>query len=316
MKLRRLGVFVMIDALGFNFLREHEFLPELEFRVGLRTVLGYSCACQPTILTGRLPHEHRHGAMYQRAQGPTPLEAARRYAWLPSVISDNYRVRNRIYGKVSTQVDGYFSLYECPTRLLPAFDLVEHKCIFEPGSMRHGGNVFDLFGQLELNYRHYYWKTPEERNILAAEDDLRSGRVEMLFLYLPALDGLLHEHGSGGEPVHTHLRWYEDRIRRLREIAEDMADEVEFFVFSDHGMSDVHGAVDLIPDVESRFGANGRRYLAFYDSTMARFWSDDTVLLDELRDMLGRRPDASWRRRSPSWASPSRTARREICTSS
>lgn len=291
MKQRRLGVYVMIDALGFRFLRDHEFMPELEFRVGLRTVLGYSCACQPTIFTGRMPHDHGHGAMFQRANGSTPLDAARRYAWLPSAIADNYRVRNRIYGKVSTQVDGYFSLYECPTRLLPEFDLVEHKCIYEPRSMRRGGNIFDRFEELGLRYRHYYWKTPEEQNLLAAEDDLRSGRVEMLFLYLPALDGLLHEHGSQGDPVHAHLRWYEERLRRLHHIAEDVAEEVEFFVFSDHGMSDIHGAVDLVSVVERDFGPNGKRYLAFYDSTMARFWSDDETLLDELRDALGTRHD-------------------------
>lgn len=291
MKQRRLGVYVMIDALGFRFLRENEFMPELEFRVGLRTVLGYSCACQPTILTGRLPHDHGHGAMFQRANGSTPLAAAKRFSWLPDVVADNYRIRNRIYGKVSTKVDGYFSLYECPTKLLPEFDLVEHACIYQPRSMRRGGNIFDRFEELGLRYRHYYWKTPEEQNLLAAEEDLRSGRVEMLFLYLPAFDGLLHEHGSQGDPVHAHLRWYEERLRRLRSLAEEVAEEVEFFVFSDHGMSDVHGAVDIITDIERDFGPNGKRYLAFYDSTMARFWSDEPGLIDELNDALGQRPE-------------------------
>jgi len=291
MKQRRLGVYVMIDALGFRFLREHEFMPELEFRVGLRTVLGYSCACQPTIFTGRLPHDHGHGAMFQRANGSTPLAAAKRYSWLPKAIADNYRIRNRIYGKVSTQIDGYFSLYEVPTQLMPEFDLVEHKSIYEPRSMRRGTNIFDRFEEVGLRYRHYYWKTPEEQNLLNAEDDLRSGRVEMLFLYLPALDGLLHEHGSQGNAVHAHLRWYEERLRRLRAIAEDVSEELEFFVFSDHGMSDVHGAVDVITPLEREFGPNGKRYLAFYDSTMARFWSEDDALLDEIRSFLADRRD-------------------------
>lgn len=291
MKQRRLGVFVMIGALGFRFLREHEFMPELEFRVGLRTVLGDSFACEPTALTGRLPHDHGHAAMFQRANGSTPLAAARRYAWLPPIVRDDHRVRERIHGKVAALIDAEFSLCECPTHLLPEFDLAAHRCIFEPGSMRRGTNIFDRFHELGIRYRRYDSRTLEEQNILQAEDDLRSGDLEMLFLYLPALDGLLHEHGSAGDPVLAHLAWYEDRLRRLRAAAEETADEVEFFVFSDHGMSDVHGAIGLLPEIERAFGGNGGRYLAFYDSTMARFWSEDAGLLHDMRAALGDRHD-------------------------
>ena len=54
----RVALFVFVDALGFNFLRDREFLPEFEYRAGLRTVLGYSCACHPTLFSGELPHTH------------------------------------------------------------------------------------------------------------------------------------------------------------------------------------------------------------------------------------------------------------------
>jgi hypothetical protein len=62
-------------------------------------------------------------------------------------------------------------------------------------------------------------------------------------------------------------------------------------VFSDHGMSDVHGSVDLIPEVERLLGTNGKRYLAFYDSTMARFWVQDEAVRDRLISALQRRTD-------------------------
>ena len=55
---KRLAVMVMGDALGGRFLREHSFLPELEYRASLRTVLGFSCACQPTLLSGKMPAEN------------------------------------------------------------------------------------------------------------------------------------------------------------------------------------------------------------------------------------------------------------------
>lgn len=286
MKRRRLGLFIMVDALGSRFLRDHEFLPELEYRAGLRTVLGFSCACQPTLLSGKMPHEHGHGAMFMLRNGESPLDVARRYAWLPSIIADNHRIRARLHAAVAHQVQGYFSLYECPTRLLPRFDLVEHRSIFRPGGIRRARSIFDRLAALDLSWRVYTWETPEEENLEATEAAILGGKADFIFLYLPGLDGLLHAHGNGGDPVLVHLAWYEEWIRRLLDRAANMADVVEAYVFGDHGMSDVHGAVDLISDVESNLGRNGDRYLAFYDSTMARFWIEDEATRREMEGIL------------------------------
>lgn len=287
---RRMGFFVMVDALGYNFLRTHEFLPELEYRVGLRTVLGYSCANQPTLFSGKLPHEHGHGAMFQLRDGPSVLDVAKPYAWLPSIVADNHRVRARIHGRVAAQVEGYFSLYDCPTRLLPRFDLVEKRSLFRPGGLRRARSIFDELESSSLSWRSYYWDRPEEENLTRAEEDIRGGEVDFVFLYLPRLDGLLHEQGSAGEGVHQRLGWYEERLRAILELLDEKVEMPEFFLFSDHGMSDVHGGVDLQAQVEAGFGRNGDRYLAFYDSTLGRFWVDDPALRSRLESLLTRVP--------------------------
>ncbi len=287
---------MLIDALGHNFLRSVEFLPEFEYRVGLRIVLGYSCACHPTLLTGKLPHEHGHGAMFQRRSGPSALDVARPWSRLPSFLADHSRVRAHIDAAVRRRVSGYFSLYECPTRLLPEFDLVEPVPIFGPGSVRLAPNIFDQLEEAGVPYRAYDWRTPEEENLLAVETDIDRGDAAFIFLYLPGLDGRLHEYGSAGQPVLDHLRWYEDWMRRLYALAEKNNEVVEFFVFSDHGMSDVHGGVDVKGMVEQEFGPNGRRYLAFYDSTMARFWVDEPSVAERLEAFLGDRTEGRWLR--------------------
>jgi predicted AlkP superfamily pyrophosphatase or phosphodiesterase len=294
MNRRRIGIYVMIDALGINYLRSHEFLPEFDHRVGLRTVLGYSCSCQPTLLSGKLPREHGHGAMYQRRLGASVLEPARTYSWLPGWIGNHHRIRSRIHTAVSAQVNGYFSLYECPTRLLPEFDLVEQRSIFEPGGLRRADSIFDELEKKNLCYRSYFWNRSEEENLLSAEADIQRGDVDFIFLYLPALDGLLHAHGSEGKPVADHLAWIEKWLRRLRDQAEISAEVAEMFVFSDHGMSDVHGGVDLISPIESEFGRNGGRYLAFYDSTLVRVWSDDAQVREEFVDFFRGRSEGRY----------------------
>jgi predicted AlkP superfamily pyrophosphatase or phosphodiesterase len=285
-KRHRLGLFVMVDALGHRFLRDHSFLPELEYRAGLRTVLGFSCSCQPTLLTGKLPREHGHGAMYRLRDGDSPLDVARPFAWLPSVIADNHRVRAHIHGQVARRIQGYFSLYECPTRLLPRFDLVEHRSIFRPGGIRKTRSIFDRLVELRVPHRVYTWETPEDQNLAAVEQDITQSNVGFIFLYLPRLDSLLHAHGNGADEVLSHLAWYELQLRRLFDLGEAHADVFEAFVFSDHGMSDVHGSFDLISDVERELGRNGDRYLAFYDSTMARFWVDDPGVHETILGLL------------------------------
>jgi hypothetical protein len=287
-KRKRVALFVMIDALGAEHLRTREFLPELPYRAALRTVLGFSCSCQPTLLSGKLPAQHGHGAMYMLRDGPSGLDAARPWAWLPSWVAQNHRVRRRIEASVARTVRGYFSLYEVPTRLLPRFDLVEHRSIFAPGGLRRARSIFDRLVELGLRWTCYDWRSPEEASLRAVEGDLISGQVDFVFLYLYALDGLLHAQGSLGDDVGRHLRWYEERLRRLFTVAHDSAEAVEAFIFSDHGMSDVHGAVDLKAEVERKLGENGRRYLAFYDSTMARFWAEDPAVLAAIGDVLAR----------------------------
>ena len=98
-KRRRMALMVMVDALGGRFLREHDFLPELEYRASLRTVLGFSCACQPTLLSGKMPAEHGHGAMYMRRDGHSVLDAAKPFDRLPSFLADNHRGRSRSHGR-------------------------------------------------------------------------------------------------------------------------------------------------------------------------------------------------------------------------
>lgn len=291
MKPDRVALFVFVDALGFEFLRQRDFLPEFGFRAGLRTVLGYSCACHPTLFSGRMPHDHGHGGMYALNSGNSPLELARKWAWLPPRIADNHRVRARLQARVAREVSGYFSLYEVPTRLLSRFELVEPRNIFEPGAIRRGTTVFDDVAASGVQAMVRDWRTPEAEALTDFETTLGQGKVQWGLVYLPGLDGLLHAEGSGGGRVVRHLAWYEEWVRRLRDAAAKAVGEARVYLFSDHGMSDVHRGVDLIGPLEAAFGRNGDRYLAFYDSTMVRIWADNASLRQEISDFLSQRPE-------------------------
>ena len=72
----KLSLFVFIDALGWNIYRRQSarlLADELQTAQPMNTILGYSCACDPTILTGQLPQEHGHFSFFQFAPHRSPF---------------------------------------------------------------------------------------------------------------------------------------------------------------------------------------------------------------------------------------------------
>src|SRR5512142_1366759 len=73
--MERLVLIFLIDALGYRQAGDPEFLgrpflPVLERdRAPVRSVLGYSSAAIPTLMTGVLPQEHGHFSMSRLASG-------------------------------------------------------------------------------------------------------------------------------------------------------------------------------------------------------------------------------------------------------
>ena len=56
-----LGLFVMIDAMGWEILRNDSFGQDFApTRKRLDSVFGYSATCVPSILSGHWPVEHRN----------------------------------------------------------------------------------------------------------------------------------------------------------------------------------------------------------------------------------------------------------------
>ena len=61
----RLQVVALVDALGWEYIRERQFLDDvLPYRTALQTVLGFSSGAIPTILTGLMPERHGHWNLF------------------------------------------------------------------------------------------------------------------------------------------------------------------------------------------------------------------------------------------------------------
>ena len=70
--MRRITIAVLIDAFGWDLLQAHSFLPELSHRKPLETVLGFSSAALPSLLTGRHPDEHGRWFLFRKNPTESP----------------------------------------------------------------------------------------------------------------------------------------------------------------------------------------------------------------------------------------------------
>lgn len=294
--MKTLGLFIFIDALGWEVLRRHPgFLADIApERRPLETILGYSSACDPSIISGLTPAEHKlWSSYYYLPRGGSPFEWTKWLRFLPRAVTERARVRyylSRLVKKVCG-IRGYFMLYNVPFDLLPLFHYAEWKRIWEPNGLPEGTTIFDLMLEAGQTWYVHDSGKNDEGKLADLRAALQVGDVSLAYISLGKLDALMHAEGTQTPKIGELLAWYDQQIRTVLDAARASYDEVRLYVFTDHGMHDIHRGYDLEKDVEAlglRFGID---YVAFYDSTMGRFWCLNSEARVALNGLLARHPE-------------------------
>ena len=282
------SLFVFVDAMGWEILKDRPFLEDIiQTRVPLKTPLGYSSAAVPTILSGRVPSDHGHWSFFFYSPQTSPFKSLRWLSFLPRSIMERGRVRNYLSKIVKKKLgySGYFQLYNAPLKHIHLFDYCEKKDLFEPGGFNHGQGIFDVLHEKGVPFHVSNWRRPEQENLDTAMREVGRDDINFAFIYLAELDGLLHALGTTHQKITEKIQWYEEKIRELYEAAGGK-DQVQLYVFSDHGQADVHTTIDLMSTIDKLGLVFGKDYVAFYDSTLARFWFLNTQAEIAIRQQL------------------------------
>lgn len=270
-----LGLFIMIDAMGWEILRRDPFGKGFaEQRKRLDSVFGYSSTCVPSILSGRWPVQHRNWCYFVHDPKNSPFRSLRWLSWLPKAFTSRRIVRRlltRIF-KSRLNFKGYFDLYNIPFQHIHRYDFTEKKSPLQPRGMNQGDNIFDFLTAGQIPYFVSDPAQTEEANRDALAARLREGSIDFAFLYWAGLDGLLHRVGNDSPEIPARLRVYEQWIGQLMEAAQSRYQDIRLYVFSDHGMANCDIHLDLMSRIEALPIQFQKDYAAVYDSTMARFW--------------------------------------------
>lgn len=270
-----LPLFVFVDACGWEIIKDDPFVSDVApHRRRLRSVFGYSSACIPSILSGKLPVEHRNWCYFVYDPKDSPFGSLRWLRWFPNAFTGRRRVRRWLskYVKMRLKFRGYFDLYNMPFRDIDQYNFTETKSPLQPGGMNRGANIFDHLEESGIPYHVSEPARGEQGNLEELLHDITSEQIDFAFLYWPDLDGLLHRVGNKSPEVPMKLRAYEKDIRRLMAIARGHYTDVRLYIFSDHGMANCDRHLDLRSQIQSLNVKAGRDYAVVYDSTMARFW--------------------------------------------
>jgi len=288
-------VVLLVDALGWTLAsRTPGFMPSLRQRRRLDTILGFSSGALPTLFTGRAPSEHGRLLMYRRARERSPFAGFGLLALLPSRLRRSATLTRWLTRAVAARgVRGYFSLYDVPRPLLPAFDLAERDDIFAAGGLPVD-SMWDALDRRGVPWRGWNWRTPEAESLAALERRVAEGDERLLFCYTAELDAALHHQGSSGVAVRRCLERYGSTIARLERAAAARGQALWIYLLSDHGMVDVTRETDLMGRLRALGVEWPRDCLAFFDSTMARFWWRAPGVRDRVRAALERSGVGRW----------------------
>ncbi len=285
----RIQIFALIDALGWRFVEGQEFLSDwLTYRRPLRTVLGFSSGAIPTILTGVPPAEHGHWNLFYYDPKGSPFRWLRHFGFLPDRVFD-HRITRKLLKELGRHGLGLGPLFECcvSPRLLPWFNWVEKRNIYERGGITGAESIFDQLEQGGVSYRVYSYHQGTDKEILArVRRDLEAGGANFFFLYLSQMDSFLHNNCTDHQGWERELGHYAAELEALFRLAQKLDPEVSLTVFSDHGMTPVRRHFDLVGSVEALGFAMPDDYLAVYDSTMARFWFFEEGARQRITDCL------------------------------
>ncbi len=272
---KTISIFIFIDAFGYDIAKDVDFMSDvLPVKESLRTVFGFSSACIPSILSGKMPCEHRHWNFFYYAPETSPFKSLRKFRFLPGFIANRSRLRYQLSKMVRKHLNfsGYFQLYNIPFKYYHLFDTCEKRDLFKPGGLNVGETIVDFL--VENNVPHLFtnWAEPEEERIAQMNQAVREGEIRFAFLYTSDLDAMLHFNSRDSDVVKNKVKWYEERFREVYQLASQKYDRVDMCLFSDHGMAEIHKTYDMISDIEALGLKFGEDYVAMYDSTVGRFW--------------------------------------------
>lgn len=263
------------DALKPESLQYMPFLDSLPFKRRMRTELGYSVACHPSMYSGVHPDKHLQWFVWKYAPETSPFQWTKALKLLDLV--DNLPLRyflhkyTRQYRRNNTSWFGVPLLVNLPLKYWHYFDVAEDRSWDEPGYLRQYPTVFDILRNNQLAFE-VIGMTRGAGDEFSQIGGHTFGEIKpWTYFFLGSVDSYSHHYRQ--DSLETI-----DRMKRLDALVEDQfnayskqVQDFDMIVFSDHGHIPVENQVD-IQAIFKKHKQPINKFLHLVEANYARFW--------------------------------------------
>ncbi len=263
---------ICIDAFKPDYLRCTKYLKSIakeSMHGELESILGFS-GITATFLTGTFPKKHGIVSMFDYSPRSS-VGWVGKYSFLGRTmlniaINLNRYLRDQRF---------FFKIPKMPIKWMKYFDTCLNKAFPQAGSLRVK-SLYDILRENDKTFCAVDWPnvihskgrsvfmSHSKEKILSITEKMLRKDPDFCFTHFFELDYVAHEFGTTSKELKDEVRMLDETIEKL--------DTDDLFVFSDHGMIDVKGGVDIAPLIEDTGLEFGKDFAYFLDSTMARFW--------------------------------------------
>jgi len=147
-------------------------------------------------------------------------------------------------------------------------------------------SIIDILRQHGISFRILSESKMRDSKIFAEAKHV-DRNARLVFIQLAELDTIGHAVGPYSRRIHQSLRRIDSMVQEIVEKYREFLD-TDVFIFSDHGMVEVRKVVDPLSHLRKAGLKEGEDYLAFLDSTLARFWTSNPDTAERILVVLGR----------------------------
>jgi predicted AlkP superfamily pyrophosphatase or phosphodiesterase len=264
-----------LDALKPESLRHMPFLNSFRYQRRMRTELGYSVTCHPSMYSGVHPDKHLQWFVWKYDPKTSPFNWARvfRYLGFLDNLPSRYFLHKytRMFREENTAWFGVPLLVNEPLKYWPYFNVVEDRSWDAPGYLKEYPAIFDILRQHNVDFKVVgMTKGGGGEFVQIAQHEFREIHPWTYF-FLGSIDSYSHRFGQNAPETIERMRRLDQLVEAKYKEYNQRISDFDVFVFSDHG----HILVERQVDIHRHFrqhGYNLHRFINLIEANYARFW--------------------------------------------
>jgi len=263
------------DALKPSSLRFMPFLDSFRYKRRMRTELGYSVTCHPTMYSGVHPDKHLLWFVWKYHPTSSPFGWARAFQHLgfADTLPTRYFLHKytRMFREPNSAWFGVPLLVNLPLRYWPYFDVVEDRAWDEPGYLEEYPTIFDVLRQNDLGFEVVGMRRGMGDEFEQLGQHQFAEIRPWTYFFLGSVDSYSHRYGQDAPETIEHLRRLDRLVADKFGQYSQRVSDFDVLVFSDHG----HTGVERLVDIHQHFRQHNQdlhRFIHLIEANYARFW--------------------------------------------